>query len=111
MKKRKILLMTTGNGRCSGGGFYITPNAKMDDGLFDVCIIDTMTKIDMLKNLPKVMTGKHLNMKEVTLHQTEEIRIQSVDALPIHADGEVVSLDAHDIRMKIIPAALHAVIG
>ncbi len=110
-QRRKILLMTTGNGRCSGGGFYITPNAKIDDGLFDICVVDSMNKWNMLRNLPKVMTGSHLGLKEVSLYQVREIRIQSKDALPIHADGEVVSLDAHDIRMRIIPSALTAVTG
>jgi diacylglycerol kinase (ATP) len=111
MKRRKILLMTTGNGRCSGGGFYITPNAKMDDGLFDVCVIASMNKLNMLKNLPKVMTGSHLSIPEASMYQAQEIHIRSADALPIHADGEVVSLDAHEVFMKIIPAALTAVVG
>lgn len=108
---RKILMLTIGNGRCSGGGFYITPDAKVDDGLFDVCTINSMSKGRMLSSLLKVMKGTHLNISGVSLHRTTEIHIQSEDALPIHADGEVVTLDAHDIKLKIIPSVLNVIHG
>lgn len=108
---RKILMLTIGNGRCSGGGFYITPDAKVDDGLFDVCSIDAMGKGRMLASLLKVMKGTHLNIQGVSLRRSVEVRIRSDEALPIHADGEVVSLDAHEIKLKILPSALQVIHG
>ncbi|MBL7960497.1 diacylglycerol kinase family lipid kinase [bacterium] len=108
---RNILMLTIGNGKCSGGGFYITPNAKIDDGFFDVCAIDAMGKGRMLSSLVKVMKGAHLNVAGVMLRRATEVEIHSDEALPIHADGEVVTLDAHEIKLKIIPSALQVIHG
>lgn len=108
---RRILMLTIGNGRCSGGGFYITPDAKIDDGLFDVCAVDAMSKSRMLTSLVKVMKGAHLNLPGVMLRRTVEVDIRSDQALPIHADGEVVSLDAHEIKLKILPSVLQVIHG
>jgi YegS/Rv2252/BmrU family lipid kinase len=109
--ERRILMMTIGNGTCSGGGFYITPHAKVDDGFFDVCSIDAMGKARMLSSLVKVMKGTHLNINGVKLQRAVEVYIRSKEALPIHADGEVVSLDAHEIKLKILPSALQVIHG
>ncbi len=108
---RQILMLTIGNGRCSGGGFYITPDARVDDGLFDVCSIDAMGKRRMLASLLKVMKGTHLNIPGVELRRSVEVHIRSDEALPIHADGEVVSLDAHEIKLKMIPSVLNVIHG
>lgn len=108
---RNILMLTIGNGRCSGGGFYITPNAEVDDGFFDVCAIDSMSKGRMLSSLVKVMKGAHLNLEGVMLRRSTEVQIRSDEPLPIHADGEVVTLDAHEIKLKIIPSALKVIHG
>ncbi|MFQ5798338.1 MAG: diacylglycerol/lipid kinase family protein, partial [Bacteroidota bacterium] len=35
------LLVAVGNGVCVGGGFYLTPYAKLDDGKLDVCVVDS----------------------------------------------------------------------
>jgi len=107
----KIVMMTTGNGTCSGGGFYITPDAKIDDGFLDICVIHSQGKLAMLRDLPRVMNGSHTKNKTVTMLRTQNILIQSKEPLPIHADGEVVSLEAHKIEMVIRPGMLQAVRG
>lgn len=105
----KILMMTTGNGSCSGGGFYITPHAKIDDGWLDVCIVDSRSKLKMLLDLPTVMQGKHDGAPGVRMYRTKNVRIASSELLPIHADGEVVSMDAHTVELEVMPTAIHAI--
>ncbi|MFC1887678.1 diacylglycerol/lipid kinase family protein, partial [Candidatus Cloacimonadota bacterium] len=41
--ERSILLMSIGNGVSAGGGFLLTPNALIDDGVYDVCIIRSLS--------------------------------------------------------------------
>lgn len=102
----KVLLVNVGNGRCSGGGFYLTPEAKINDGLLDICAIRSLTKAGILTKLPKALTGSHVGLDEVRMFRTQELSIRSDDPLPIHADGEVVALDARDVRIRIEPSAL-----
>ncbi|MCB0834305.1 MAG: diacylglycerol kinase family lipid kinase [Bacteroidetes bacterium] len=104
--ERKILMLTVGNGLCAGGGFYITPDARLDDGVFDICIVDSMSKPGMLRSLPRVMKGTHTFLKTVSMHKSDRIEIHSKEPLPIHADGEVVTLDAHSIQMDLVPSAI-----
>lgn len=109
--EERILLVNTGNGACSGGGFYITPDAKINDGVLDVCVIKSMNKFEILTNLPKTMNGSHVGMDCVHMYKTHELTIESEDGLPIHADGEVVAMNARHIYIKVLPAALDVVVA
>ena len=53
------LLISVGNGQSSGGGFYLTPDAVLDDGVFDVCIAKDVSLPETLKIFPFVFAGKH----------------------------------------------------
>ena len=100
---KKILLINVGNGVCSGGGFYLTPRAEINDGLFDVCIINSVSKVRLLMALPKVLKGTHLNLEEVDLLRSRTLQLDSTDDLPIHADGEIIAARAHTVRIEILP--------
>lgn len=102
----KVLLINAGNGRCSGGGFYLTPDAEINDGRLDVCVIRSLTKRGILMKLPKTFSGAHRDLEDVRLFRTTDLQIRSSNDLPIHADGEVISLKAHEVRIRILPSAL-----
>ena len=48
----KAMLIAVGNGRSYGGGMLVCPQAKLDDGLFDVMILKPVGKIEFLKVFP-----------------------------------------------------------
>jgi diacylglycerol kinase (ATP) len=98
---KTVLLINTGIGQCSGGGFYLTPDAILDDGLFDVCIIDTINKLRIMKELPKALDGSHTKLKEVRMLRTEGLKITSDQGLPVHADGEMLSMNARSIGLSM----------
>ena len=54
------------NSKAFGGGMYVAPDAKLDDGLFDVVVIGEIGKLRYLANLPKVFKGTHVEEDEVT---------------------------------------------
>lgn len=101
--KQKVLLINTGNGRSSGGGFFLTPEAELDDGLFDVCVIESIGKMRIFKELPKALDGSHTKLKEVRMFRTDALVIESEHGLPVHADGEMLALNAKTIRLGMIP--------
>jgi len=84
----KATLVCVGNGRSSGGGFYLTPHAEFDDGLFDVCIIEAMPKIKIFKYLPKTLNGSHVRLPGVKVYRCKRIEISSYLEFPVHIDGE-----------------------
>ncbi len=82
----EAMLIAIGNGRSYGGGMYVCPQAKMDDGLFDVMILEPVSKVEFLKVFPKVYSGTHISHPKVTIHRSSKIRI-TADAVA-YADGE-----------------------
>ena len=109
--ERKQLLIAIGNGKCAGGGFYLTPEASVDDGLLDVCLMDEMTVLEILRIMPRVMKGNHTHAKGVTLRQARQIAVSSVDRFFVHADGEIVGRSVNSVVITLEAKALNVIVG
>jgi diacylglycerol kinase (ATP) len=103
---RRLTLATIGNGGCHGGGFWICPDARTDDGLFDVCVADAMSPPQLLRLVPRVMRGTHVRMPEVHVHRARHVHITSPDPLPVHADGEILGDAVHELELELLPGRL-----
>ncbi len=99
-------LIAIGNGKCAGGGFYLTPEAEIDDGLLDVCLVDNVSIPQVVKIFPKVMKGKHKGHNKVHFYRTDALRIETKGEIMVHADGEVLATQARDINIEVVPKAL-----
>jgi diacylglycerol kinase (ATP) len=104
--EQKTFLVAIGNGISSGGGFLLTPQAMLDDGILDVCIASDLSIPKVLQILPRTLNGTHGKHHEVTMAPTRRIRIQSEAPVSIHRDGEVSASKVNDISVKIIPRGL-----
>ncbi len=105
------LFVSVGNGKCCGGKFHLTPDAKIDDGVFDFCIVDKLTRREIIKFLPKTVKGKHINLPPVTMLQGKEIKVKSETDLPVYFDGEIPDLkDKKNIDIKILPKRVNLIV-
>jgi diacylglycerol kinase (ATP) len=73
-----------------GGGMKIAPQAKMDDGLLDVCVVGAVDPFKLLRLFPTVYTGRHLKSREVQYSQAACVRVETEHPLDVYADGEFV---------------------
>lgn len=105
------LLIAIGNGRCVGGGFYLTPDAKVDDGFLDVCLIDEMPVLKILSLMPKVMQGKHEDFPEVKMTRAREISVKAEQPFFVHADGEIVGKNVNEVSIQVVERALTVIVG
>ena len=102
------------NGRYFGGGMEICPNAKPDDGLFDVLTIGDLTKRDLMMTMPKTYRGSHLPHPKAELLRGRVVTVDSDDPVPVELDGEQpgttpVTFEALPGRLKLrVPAAAGA---
>ncbi|HEU0302410.1 MAG TPA: diacylglycerol kinase family protein [Longimicrobium sp.] len=101
-----MTLVTIGNGGRHGGGFWICPEARIDDGVLDVCMAEGMGTLGILGLLPRVIRGTHVGARRVRMHLAHRVRITSPDPLPVHADGEVIAEDARELEIEIFPGRL-----
>ena len=78
------------NSQAFGGGMFIAPHAKLDDGLFDIVVIGEITKFKYLSNLPKVFKGTHVEEDGVIELPAagSTITVSADREFGVYADGE-----------------------
>ena len=99
--------IAVGNVHRYGAGMQVTPRAKPDDGLLDVCFVAKMNKLKLLCWVPLIFLGGHLRLREVQYFQAQQVRIEAARPLDIYADGDYVCQAPVDIR--VIPKGLRAI--
>ena len=92
------------NGRYFAGGMMIVPEARSDDGRFDVLLIGDLTKRDLLVTLPKAYRGKHLPHPKAELLRGSAVTVDGEQPLPIQLDGEQPGTTP--ARFEVVPGAL-----
>lgn len=83
-----ILLAATGITNRYGGGFQIVPNACIDDGLFDICIIRPVSSLTVLRLMVTLFWGGHVSHPAVSMHQTRTLTVETDTPMLLYADGE-----------------------
>lgn len=101
-----MTMLCVANGKREGGGFLIAPDAKNDDGVFELLIAKGLGRLGILRLLPEVMRGTHVDKEPVTMAKAKRMTLDSPDPLPVHADGEIIYTDAHHLEIEIIPRRL-----
>lgn len=107
--EQTTLMTVICNGRREGGSFLVAPQARSDDGLFDLVITENMPKLQILGFIPRFMAGSHVGDRRVQIKQAREIVVTSDDPLVYHVDGEILSTDAHRIEVRMLPGHLRMI--
>ena len=71
-----------------GSGMHIAPGAVLDDGLLDVVIVRAESKLRLIRSLPRLYAGTHVDMDNVVVHRGREIRLSSRRPITAYGDGE-----------------------
>jgi diacylglycerol kinase (ATP) len=82
----EAMLIAIGNGRSYGGGMLVCPHANLHDGLFDVMILEPVSKLEFLKVFPRVFSGSHITHPAVKTFRTKKVTL--VSSAIAYADGE-----------------------
>jgi diacylglycerol kinase (ATP) len=101
---KKYLMVDVSNGSRAGGGFHIAPQARADDGLFDVVLIDALHPLKRLRWLPVIEKGKHPGLSFIHISRAKKIMIESDSIIQSHLDGEYYSADK--LEIEILPGKL-----
>ncbi len=96
--------ISVANSKFSGNDFLIAPNAQLDDGLFDVIIVNKINRWNLLKTFPQIFNGKYINSPFVTYFQTSKISFNSPQIKITSPDGEI--LGQLPISIEIVPQAI-----
>ena len=97
------------NSRLIGGGRLIAPDAIIDDGLLDLCLIEAMGVVEFLNLARKVSDGGHVDDPRVRYVQASSITLEFDRETKINTDGEVLSATRCDY--SIIPGGARFLAG
>ncbi|MEI7642793.1 MAG: diacylglycerol kinase family protein [Chloroflexales bacterium] len=108
--RRRLLFASVASGRSQGGGFLMTPEALIDDGLLDLCIVEKLRLDQIIRHLPKLMEGSHTKLREVTMGRARHVEVTCQSGIPVATDGEVVATAATRVCVDVLPGAVRLVV-
>jgi diacylglycerol kinase family enzyme len=93
------------------GNLVVAPHAVPDDGLFDYLHVGTLSRLEILRYLPRLATGGELpaDHPAIRMGRCREIRVRSEVPVIVHLDGEFFCLPEDGIReldIRILPGLL-----
>jgi diacylglycerol kinase (ATP) len=106
---RRVFLAAVGNCASYGGGMRIAPEARPDDGIFDLCVVSHLGRLEVLRIFPKLYSGGHVGHPAVEMLRCRAITADADRRVLCHADGELVG--ALPAQFVMLPGALRCVTG
>ncbi len=101
-----MMFVAVTNTRSYGGGFLISPSARVDDGLLDLCIVRRTSRARLLWHFPRILKGTHGTLPEVVQAASPWVRIAGMDGeLPVALDGELPRLTT-PVELRCEPGVL-----
>ena len=108
----ELMLAAIANGHFCGGGFKSCPDAKLDDGFMDVCVVRPVKGLKLPILLAKYRNGTHLSDRDADKYieyiHCKKFRLRALEPVRISVDGEVLQFT--DTEFEILPGAVKLVL-
>jgi YegS/Rv2252/BmrU family lipid kinase len=93
------------NSQAYGGGMRAAPAALLDDGLLEVVVLESVSKLSFLTRiLPKVFSGEHVKQPGVRVFRAGEVAISCERPFAMYADGDPIG--DLPLRVRALPRAV-----
>lgn len=101
----RATLVNVASGPWVGGQFRIAPDAKNDDGIFDLVLAEPLTRRRIITLVGPLKNGTHLGEQEIRHAHVTRVVVESEAPIPSHIDGEVQP-PAQRFDIECLPGAL-----
>src|SRR3712207_8394081 len=85
-----VTMVAVGNTAWYGGGMKVCPGADPADGLFDVTVVGPLSRLQLVRQRPRLTAGTHIENAAVTVHRAARVELTS-PGVTTYADGEPVA--------------------
>ena len=106
--RTRALMVTVANGPYTGLALTVAPDARLDDGRFDVVVFRRFSKLSLLRHLAGIAFGRVRLAPEVATYRSRTVRVTSAHPLPCRADSR--DLGTTPIEFTVRPGALRVVV-
>ena len=97
------------NSKTYGGGMKAAPGALLDDGLLEVPVLESVSKLTFVaKILPKVFKGTHVEDPGVKVFRAREVRIEADRKFVMYADGDPIG--ELPVVVRAVPGAVRVLV-
>ncbi|MBK5260137.1 MAG: diacylglycerol kinase family lipid kinase [Thermoanaerobaculia bacterium] len=100
VRSEEMMFAVVGSSSRYGGGIRIVPEAVIDDGILDYCIVHRTSRVQLLKTLPRAYNGTHVRSSFVETGRGMKFRFESERPLEVYADGERVTSTPVDFGLE-----------
>ena len=97
-------LLAIQNTTTFGRGMHVAPDARVDDGLGDLVIVDPVSRWELMKTLPKLYDGSHVAHPAVRCLRFDRLEFDQPAPEPVMVDGEI--RDLHLRSIGVVPEAV-----
>jgi YegS/Rv2252/BmrU family lipid kinase len=105
----RALMAVVANGQYAGAAMTLAPDARLNDGQFDIRVFSRFSKAELLSHLASIMFGRRSYAPRVETYRAAEVRITSHRPLPCRADS--VDMGFTPIECRVRARVLKAVVG
>jgi YegS/Rv2252/BmrU family lipid kinase len=103
------LLVTVSNAPRAGAGLQLAPDARMDDGLLDVCVYDGLQQSDLATRFAQLRDGTIVDDPRVRCARAISVRVRSARPLPVTADSKLIGVTP--ARVVVRAGSVLALVG
>jgi diacylglycerol kinase (ATP) len=106
--RTRALMITVSNGPYMGAGMTVAPDARIDDGLFDIRVFRGFSKFELIRHLVSIAFGRRRYAPHVSTYRSRRVRVTSRHPLPARADSQ--DLGTTPVTFETREAALRVVV-
>lgn len=106
--RRPCLFLTFNNSKFTGGTMMIAPKAEVNDGLIEYVRWGPIGRVGLLRNLPTLYDGTHINHPLAERRAARRIDFFLDAPVDVMVDGEVLTLECQ--TLDVLPSALNIVV-
>ena len=104
----RALAVAVANGPYTGLGFAVAPDARLDDGLFDVVVFSRFSRTELLRHFAAIAFGRRRFSPKTVTYRSTRVRVEGVHPLPCRADAH--DLGTTPVEYVVRHAALRVVV-
>lgn len=108
LDRRPCLFLTFNNSKFTGGTMLIAPHAEVNDGLIEYVRWGPIGRAGLIRNLPTLYDGTHVNHPLAERRSARRIDFQLDAPVDVMVDGEVMTLRCE--ALDVLPSALNVVV-
>ncbi len=97
--EKEFTTVVAANDSYYGGGYWVSPNSNICDGVMELTMADRLNKINMARTILSMKDGSHLKNPAVRMISCTKAVISSDQPLTANIDGEPLKADRFELEL------------